>query len=122
MTDNNQNDKKPKWDHSIDIDKFEVLINNCVTKITHHWRMTSCDTSEDWVELHFSKGENKKSMRAPNGFDQYFKYSPNHCQLFQGNYNAEKATKDLEEIRKWEKRHAKEIAEYKRLKAKFETK
>ena len=108
--------EKPKWNHDIPIGQFETLINNCITKVTHHWRMTGTDTSEDWVELHYG---DKKSMRMPQGFDLYFKFEPNYRELFRLTTFAQSAIRNLEEVRKWEKKNKRELAQYERLKAKF---
>jgi hypothetical protein len=101
--------------------QFSVLISYSIKKITHHWRMTGNDTSENWCELHYDDSNGKsKSMRMPFGFDQYFKFAPDHRSLFSETFNAERARADYDAIVKWEKRNARELAEYKRLKAKFE--
>lgn len=59
-------------------------------------------------------------MRMPFGFDQYFKFAPDHRSLFSKTFNADQAIADYNAIIKWEKRNARELSEYKRLKAKFE--
>ncbi|WP_202306462.1 hypothetical protein [Mesorhizobium sp. L-8-10] len=95
-----------------------------ITKITHHWRMTGVDTSEDWIELHRGKSDGTKERRRfPSSFlntNGYFEFRPNWRQLVTPTYRGENAIKDLEAIDAWEKKHARQRAEYERLKKKFD--
>jgi len=116
-----ENDTRPTWKHSISEDDVRWL-SGIITKITHHWRMTSADTSEDWIELHREKDKRRFPTRYLNGLvgeTSYFQFAPSHASLVQPTSNGRQAINDLAAIDAWEKKHKRERAEYERLRAKF---
>lgn len=111
-----EEDKRPEWKHKMTLPMFEKMWNATITKITHHWKQIGCDSGENWIEFH----DGKNNFRAPAHWEEFFKFAPDHRTLIQPAYNAEYAAKDLEAIKKWEKKHQRELSEYKRLKEKFD--
>ena len=110
-----KSDAKPIWSQKMSIEDF-YKCSQTIKKVTHHWEMTGVDTSRDWIELH---PENGKPFRKPAWFEEIFIFRPDHRGLFVMNYNGERARMEYEEIKKWEAKNKKELAEYNRLKAKF---
>ena len=112
------NDKRPEWDFPLTEQQVKNLCQ-MIVKITHHWEMTSADTSRNWIEFHPDKG---KPFAAPNGWQKLFEFSATHHNtLIRPNYHGERAMQRLDEIKAFETKHAKERSEYERLKAKFGT-
>jgi hypothetical protein len=112
-------EQRPEWNHPISEADARWLYKNAITKITHHWKFTSEDTTENWVEVHTDA---KTTRRFPSGYftdSQYWRFAPNHRALITPGYAAERAIKDINAIDAWEKKNATERAEYERLKRKF---
>jgi hypothetical protein len=109
-------EKRPDWDFPLTELQVKNL-NQLIVKITHHWEMTGVDTSRNWIEFHPDKG---KPFVAPHGWQRLFEFSgTHHNTLIVPNYHGERAIRRLDEIKAFEKKHARERSEYERLKAKF---
>jgi len=81
--------------------------------------MTGVDTSEEWVEFHRKDGKN---LRVPTRFEVVWpeiKFSPYHAGLIEFSQYPD-AQKTIDIIDAWEKTNSRELAEFKRLKEKFE--
>lgn len=116
-------DPRPVWDFTLSEEAIRKLDRNFIA-ITHHRVMTSVDTTSEWIELHENAGDFFKPVRgkgypAPRGWEQFFKFHPNHAGLLCATSEGLRAIKRLDEIEAWEKRNAAERAEYERLRAKF---
>lgn len=101
---------RPLWPFKVPEDFARWLAGGSVTKITHHWRFTGVDTSEDWIEFHIGK----EARRCPVRLDQFgeIAFLPDHRQLVRLRGDVRER---LQEIAAWETRESKDIAEYKRL-------
>ena len=112
----------PEWPFEVDFDLAKWLLDYHIVKITHHWSMTGVDTSKDWIELH-ADGKSKRQVNTSFFSNQReFGFEPDHASLIQlKSYIHPDMHERIEEIRKWNKRNARERSEYKRLRAKFET-
>ena len=122
-------DNRPAWPHKVSEDLARWIYGHAVTKITHHWRMTSADTSEDWLELHATEGDKKEPVKKMVGTrellggshwhaqDGIF-FNPDHARLVQV---AGKIQETIRKIDEWERRNEADRAEYDRLKKKFES-
>lgn len=113
-------DTRPRWIFEIDMDLFRWIASGEIISISHHWRFTDEDKSEDWIELHKQIGT---SQRVPTRFfhnptGRLFQFSPNHRGLVQLTTEGERALKIYEGIKAWDRRHAAEIRELHRLIAK----
>lgn len=112
-------DSRPKWSHDTPEALARWLVSNFVTKITHHWRMTGPDTSEDWIELHSEK--EKRRVNTYFFSDNHdFSFSPYHAGLVQvRNKYPESVRQTIDKIDLWEKANARDRADFERLKKKF---
>ena len=119
---------RPLWPHNVSEDLARWVYSHTITKITHHWRMTSADTAEDWLELHALKGDKKEPVSRRIGTRELqcgnhwhaqdgIIFSPDHARLV---HTAGKVVETIHKIDEWEKRHKADRAEYERLKKKFE--
>jgi hypothetical protein len=106
---------RPIWGQKLTESQVWKL-RGCIVKITHHWEVTGCDTSRDWVEFHTKDGG---KFRAPCGWKDLFEFSPDHRGLINPNYVGREACKVLDNIRAWEKQNANDIAELNRLQQKL---
>lgn len=118
MSDEVVGETRPKWTHKISEEEARWFFNGFITKITHHWEMTSADTSKDWIVLHKEKSERRfpSSYLNTNG---YFEFKPNWRELVVPTYQGEKARKDIEAIDAWEEKNKRARSEFERLKKKF---
>ena len=114
-------DTRPAWKHDIPEENVRWLSSasgGFITKITHHWKMTGADTADDWIVLHKDKQERKfpSNFLNTNG---YFEFRPNWRELVVPTYRGEQAIKDIATIDAWEKKNARDRAEFERLTRKF---
>ena len=109
-------DQRPKWGFKLTESQVRKL-NSTIVKVTHHWEVTGCDTSRDWVTFH---GKNS-SFEAPQGWDKLFSFTPYWAGLIRPNYEGKKAIKKLSEIDSWDKNNSDERKELERLQTKFNT-
>ena len=114
-------ENRPEWKHQIPEADARWLSGGLIVKITHHWKFTSEDTTEDWIELHRADGSARRFPSAFLNTNGYFEFRPNWRELVQPTYRGEQARKDFEAIDKWEKENAAERAEFERLKSKFDS-
>ncbi|MBD3844230.1 hypothetical protein IED13_00870 [Bosea sp. SSUT16] len=110
-------DRRPEWPYKL-TEAQVLLLAGHITQINHRWEMTGVDTSRNWIEFKSDKG---KAFSAPDGWAELFEFAPNHhASLIRPNYRGEQAIKRLDEIKKFEAKHATERAEFERLKRKFD--
>lgn len=102
---------KPKWPFDMPEEFARWMASGRVTKITHHWRFTGVDTSEDWIEFHIGKESRRCPVRSwGSGGEVVFR--PDHCRLVA---LRDDVLERVKEIEAWEKSEARDIAEYQRL-------
>lgn len=105
-------DTCPEWPYKTPIEIARWIDSNFIVKITHHWRFTSEDTSENWIELHAEKGAGRRIHI--DGDEVTFR--PDHATLV----HIERGMSErINQIDAWKQRHARELVEYRRLSAKF---
>lgn len=112
-------ESRPKWDYQLRIEAFRSLLSG-VVQITHHWEMTSADTSRDWAELHTKGGYCYASSGAGDCVWELFQFRHDYKGLLKLTYKGERALALMEKIDAYDRKFDRELAEYKRLKAKFE--
>ena len=106
---------RPIWGQKLTETQVQNL-RHAVVRISHHWEMTGCDTSRDWVVFHTQDGG---KFVAPDGWKDLFEFSPDHKGLIIPNYKGREACKVLDKIQAWEKQNANDIAELNRLQQKL---
>lgn len=115
-------DTRPKWPHETAEELARWLVSNKVTKITHHWEMYDCDKSRDWIVLHSEKNGSRKVSTSFFYNNRDFAFQPDHAGLVAIKQQYPKDVRQtIEELDAWEKKNERDRAEYRRLKAKFET-
>jgi hypothetical protein len=111
-------DGKPAWNFNIPEDTARWVLRNPVTKISHHWEMTSVDTSRDWLVLH----SGKRHIEVPTNFLKLWpelRFEPTYRGQLEFNPHL-RVAETIAAIGKWRNHEARDLAEYARLKAKFE--
>lgn len=111
-------DTRPEWKHETPEPLARWLVSRAVTKITHHWRFTGEDTSENWIELHTDKNEKRRVASGFLNVSREFEFCPDHARLVrERTYSG--VRESIEKIDAWEKKNARDRSEYERLKVKF---
>jgi len=113
---------RPEFKHDIKESDARWLLSCSVTKITHHWKFITEDSTEDWIELHGMIAGKAATKKFPTRFfndGEYFEFSPDHARLINPTWRGRQLRDDIEAIDKWEKKNSRELAEYKRLQKKF---
>lgn len=115
-------DARPKWSrHDISEDDARWFRDNSVVRIDHKWAMTGADTSRNWLELSIEtgpRGSGKyKVGKSIERLPDCVRFTPSHhARLLElDSWVAE----EVDEMDKWDKRHAKDVAELKRLQRKL---
>jgi hypothetical protein len=108
-------DVRPKWTRS---DITESLArwfrDHAVRRIDHRWGMTGVDTSENWLDLY---ADGQKSPKRVDRLPSCVRFTPaHHFKLLQLD---EYVAKEVDAIDAWDKQHARDIAELKRLQRKL---
>jgi len=114
-------EKRPLWLHNEMslLDFTELHDFGMVVSVKAGWEYKTADTTAGWLE---AKNTHGKTMRMPTNWHKVCSFvgcysSPG---LFEWNYTGERMRKSLAEIRKFAAVHEEEMAEYIRLKSKFE--
>lgn len=110
-------DTRPKWTFDAPEEEVRWLAKGMINEIKHHWEMTGVDTADDWITLH-REGDSRR-FRSSFLNSGLFQFKPNWRELVVPTYEGERAIKKIEEIDQWEKRNARDRADFERLKAKF---
>lgn len=111
--------ERPKWPYKTPEELVRWIFSSAIKKITHHWRMTGNDTSEDWLLFHNEKGEER---RMPTRFEAVYpevRFDPDHARLIQLKGYPD-VWETIRQIDAWEKANDHDRREYERLKVKFE--
>lgn len=85
----------------------------CIHGLHIEQRQTGTDTAETFVKI---TGSNGKAEGKWHSYREYLELVPDHNSVC---HVKEMYVRQVEDWRKFEKHNAKELAEYKRLKAKF---
>lgn len=116
-------DPRPVWRSSLDEETARWLASNRVTSIEHRWELTGAATTREWLVLvSDDRRGNVTRLEVPKDFfhiHRFVQFAPHHAGLVQIAHHSTVRT-DIRAIDEWEERHARERAEYERLKAKFE--
>ncbi len=107
---------RPAWPFKVPFQFALWLRTGPVTKITHHWKMTGVDTSDNWIELHIGMESRKCPVDISGNYSSEVKFNPDHARLV---HLRDDISARIEEIAKWEKRENRDIAQYKRLRKKL---
>lgn len=109
--------RTPKdWKHAIPIGVAKWFRENCVKRIDYGWRMTSEDSSEDWI-IAFSEYGNA-SIKLPTSLYPELEFRPGPGGLLRLRASSNVA-RDLDEITEWQMRNSVDIETYQKLKQKF---
>jgi hypothetical protein len=113
-------DVRPAWPHKeMTEHEFRVVRKTgMIVSVEAHWKMTSEDTSREWLTV---KNHDGNSFTLPSNWAKALKFvgyssSPG---LFGYTYEGDRMQKTLSEIDAWEKKNAADRTTYERLKAKF---
>ena len=108
--------KTPKdWKHEIPFGTAKWFRENTVKRIDYIWRMTSEDTSEDWIIVH---SDRHATMRLPIGLYPELEFNPSVGGLIRLRASSNVA-RDLDEIEEWRMQNEHDLALYLKLKQKF---
>ena len=108
--------ERPSWDYKLTEEQVRHLSSD-IKKITHHWKMIGVDTAQDWVLFHRVDGT---SFKAPDGWQDFFVFNPDHRSLIRPNRKGGEARRRLAEIEMWEVQNTSARAQYEELKKYFE--
>lgn len=124
-------ESRPAWDFATSEDLVRWLMENRVKKIEAHSREIGPRKSDSWVTLTSTTGETRdvreKSLGATwmdagaSGERLHLNLTLFHWNtvLEPDRYQFERMKKRVEEIDAYDKKHAKDIAEYRRLREQF---
>jgi hypothetical protein len=110
-----ENNPRPKWSRTdISEDDARWLRDHSVKRIDSKWAMTGVDTADYWLDLHADGA--KKPYRL-NTLPDCVRFTPNYSRgmLALSDY----VVRDVDAIDQWEKRHKKDVSEFKRLQKKL---
>lgn len=110
---------RPAWTCPIDAETFRWLLRRIVA-IKYQSRLISADRSEEWLELSTETETRIFPYDFLNREDRFFEFDARFGGLIRLTYKGEQARKQLEARDKWDKENEKDLADYHRLKAKFE--
>lgn len=106
---------RPKWTRT-DISEADArwFRDHEVKRIDHKWQMTGVDTSENWLELY---ADGAKKPHRVNRLPGCVRFTPtHHWHLLE---LEQYVASEVDTLDQWDKRHAKDVAEFKRLKKKL---
>lgn len=96
-------------------DEERWIVKNAVTAIRVEYRQTGVDTAETY--LHLTPHQGKPVCWKASTFNRVARLELTHFECVRPLYGVREAVEARE---KWEKANARELSEYRRLKAKFE--
>lgn len=108
---------RPVWSRK-DISEEDArwFRDHSVVRIDHRWEMTGADTSRSWLELFIEKSGKRVLGKKVDRLPQCVSFTPNWRELLDlDSWVAD----EVDKLKEWDKRHAKDIAELKRLQAKL---
>lgn len=110
-----------KWPYAMSMDQFERLDVNMV-KVSCKTSLYECDQAESWIswiELISYTGKIHK-VKNIQAFVELFEFDPGWDSLFRLTVRGVQAREALQNQREYEREHADELAEYTRLKEKYD--
>lgn len=107
---------RPVWDFKYPEDDARWLLSRRIVRIEAQTDMGHDYQTESWVDLYDGSGEKRKF----SAFPEYMVFRPGFGELLARSHIAERMRTAIAEADVWDKANAKELAEYERLKAKFE--
>lgn len=114
--------KRPKWDLDSDEKKVRwLLAHPVVTRVESKWEMTSVDTSRSWLELYTPNSPVPLILNPGDGIIDYLRLDWFGGVAVKINSTIEGIwRKRVNEIDDFDRKHDRELREYRRLKRKFE--
>lgn len=112
-----RDDKRPAWPHKTPESLARWLLGG-VKRIEYGWEMTGSDTSRDWLDLTNDKGDTRRVEANLFGSWGEFIFAPSSRGLIAERPSG-KVWDTVRALDAWDKRHKAEVAEFKRLRAKF---
>ncbi len=122
MSEQDESEQRPAWPFDLREDDARWLLKHHINQIEHHWKFTSVDTSEEWLEFVCRAAQGQPEARRRfeiHIFDtRGIHWRPSHAGLI----DVAKDIRDrIQAIDNFEAKHKRERAQYERLRAKFET-
>lgn len=117
-------ESRPVWDFEIAEDTMRWIKDHRVTTLVSRWKMKGVDSSVSWIEMRTNDGETMDvfgSLFSKRSIWHYVELDTlaSHT-ILKLTHFGKRAMERLGEIDEFDERHAAELAEYQRLKAKFE--
>jgi len=116
-------EKKPEWEFKAmseaDFRRIMYAYNRYITQVRSKFRMTGCDTPEEWLEV-FCSGTNEW-RRLPPRWRRALEFVGfgSRPGLFMLTHDGQQMKKCLNEIDAFLEREKRDLEEYKRLQEKF---
>lgn len=106
---------RPVWDFKYPEEEARWLLSRRIAAIKARTSMSDNFETESWLEMYDSNGETRRF----DSFPEYVQFRPVFGNLVGSTYESDRMKVRIAEIDTWEMTHAKERAEYERLKRKF---